>query len=304
MKAILPFFYMIFSLSIAYAQTVTDYDGNTYDTVCIGNQVWLKQNLRVTHFRNGDIIPNVTEASAWPGMTSGARCYYDNDSAANDLVYGALYNWYAVNNTLGLCPQGWHVPSDAEWTAVETFLGGSAIAGGKMKESGTNHWKSPNTGATNESGFSGLPGGMRGMGYVFETLTENGLWWSSTAQNNMYSWSRYLWYLFAGVDRNPTPKTLGLSVRCVMDVNVGEGTPDQSRGMNIYPNPCNGLLKIEYTCKLPAELYILDSTGNIFYHERIMQNSHLIDTSVLPRGFYLVELTTGSTLSREKLIID
>jgi len=305
MKTILSFFICtVISLTMLHAQTVTDFDGNVYDTVVIGSQVWLKQNLKVTHFRNGDLIPNVTDVAAWPGMTSGARCYYDNDSATYDSVYGALYNWHAVNNSNGLCPQGWHVPSDAEWTTVESFLGGSAIAGGKMKEAGTLHWKAPNVGATNVSGFTGLPGGMRGMGSLYETLTENGLWWTSTPQNNMYVWSRYFWYLFAGVDRNPTPKTLGLSVRCIADVNVGEEKHTKSEVINLYPNPCKGRFKIEFLFCPPVNLFIFNLTGDIVMQKQLPQSDQIIDAGNIAKGLYLVEIRAGSTIVREKLVIE
>jgi len=303
MKTILLFVIcMVISLTMLHAQTVTDFDGNDYDTVIIGSQVWLKQNLKVTHFRNGELIPNVTEAAAWPGMTSGARCYYDNDSSSYNSVYGALYNWYAVNNSNGLCPQGWHVPSDAEWTGVETSLGGSAIAGEKMKEAGTLHWKAPNVGATNESGFTGLPGGMRGMSNSYETLTENGLWWTSTPQNNMYVWSRYFWYLFAGVDRNPTPKTLGLSVRCIRDVNVGASEHAKPAMIDLYPNPSNGRFKIDYSCDPPVNLFIFNLAGAIVMHKQL-QSGQIIDADHFTKGLYLVEIRSGSTIFREKLVI-
>jgi hypothetical protein len=114
------------------AQTVTDYDGNVYDTVVIGNQVWLKQNLKTTHDNTGTLIPNVADSAAWANLSSWGRCYYNNDSAAYDSVYGPLYNWYVANNS-NVCPLGWHVASNAEWQAAETFLGGANVAGGKMK---------------------------------------------------------------------------------------------------------------------------------------------------------------------------
>ncbi len=141
------------------AQVVWDYDGNAYDTVMIGTQVWLKENLRVTHYNNGDLIPNITGNTEWAATATGARCYYNNDSASYDPVYGVLYNWYAVSDSRHLCPAGWHVSGNAEWQAAENYLGGDVIAGGKMKEEGTLHWLSPNTGATNASRFTGLPGG-------------------------------------------------------------------------------------------------------------------------------------------------
>ncbi len=206
------------------SQTVNDYDGNVYDTVIIGSQVWLKENLKVTHYSNGIPIPNVTGNSAWANLATGARCYYNNDSSAFDSVYGPLYNWYAVNDTSNICPSGWHVSTNAEWTEAEIYLGGTGIAGGKMKEAGTAHWLSPNTGATNSSGFTGLPGGMRDpINNDFRTIQENGLWWTATAYNGSMAWSTYLWYLNAGVDHNPGTKKYGFSVRCVKDITTRAG---------------------------------------------------------------------------------
>jgi uncharacterized protein (TIGR02145 family) len=131
-----------------------------YASIKIGSQVVMKKNLNVSHYRNGDRIPQVKGPDKWAALTTGAWCWYNNDSA-NGAVYGKLYNWYAVNDPRGLAPEGWHIPSDAEWTTLTTFLGGEGVAGGKMKERGITHWIYPNTDATNSSGFTGLPGGVR-----------------------------------------------------------------------------------------------------------------------------------------------
>jgi len=142
--------------------TMTDIDGNVYETVTIGTQVWMAENLKVTHYRNGNTILHIIDWFSWFTLT-GAYCEYDND-VNNVAVYGRLYNWYAVNDSRYIAPVGWHVPSDAEWLTLVDYLGGDTVADGKMKEIGTTHWVSPNTGATNESGFSALPGGYRDYG--------------------------------------------------------------------------------------------------------------------------------------------
>ena len=144
-------------------------------TIVIGTQQWMEKNLDVLTYRNGDIIPQVTDPTAWAALTTGAWCYYNND-VANGAIYGKLYNWYAVNDPRGLAPTGWHVPSDAEWTTLETTLGGDPVAGGKMKVAGTTRWTTPNTGATNESGFAGLPGGTRNNNGTFSNVGSNGYW--------------------------------------------------------------------------------------------------------------------------------
>jgi len=140
-----------------------DVDGNGYHTVKIGSQIWTVENLRVTHYNNGDLIPEVPDSVEWYNDKSGARCYYDNNKAKYDSIYGALYNWYVISDPRGITPKGWHVPTGQEYADLSTPLGNTPKAGGAMKEKGTKHWHSPNTGATNSSGFTALPGGARGI---------------------------------------------------------------------------------------------------------------------------------------------
>ena len=173
-------------------------------------------NLEVTTYRNGDPIPQVTDPAAWGLLSTGAWCYYNNNSA-NGPVYGKLYNWYAVNDPRGLAPAGWHVPSDGEWTTLSTCLGGDLIAGGPMKEIGTTHWTPPNTGATNSSGFTGLPGGGRGDDGTFSRVGNGGYWWSSTEHFQTVAPYRYLYYDGGDIDGDNFSKRCGLSVRCLRD---------------------------------------------------------------------------------------
>lgn len=207
--------------------TVTDIDGNAYNTVLIGTQCWMQENLKVTHYPNGDVIPYITDNSAWGALadnnTDDAYCYYDNNTNSD---YGALYtyaaaigdNWARDNNGgQGICPDGWHLPFDAEWTILSDYLGGLSVAGGKMKEAGTSHWNSPNTGATNESGFTALPGGDRfyGDGW-FISAGYYGDWWSADySMNSYFTYIRRLTYNYASVQRSSGFKSSGLSVRCV-----------------------------------------------------------------------------------------
>ncbi|MBP8042349.1 MAG: fibrobacter succinogenes major paralogous domain-containing protein [Bacteroidales bacterium] len=198
--------------------TVKDYEGNVYNTVKIGNQCWLKENLRSTKYNDGATIPNVTDGTTWANLTTPAYCWYDNNYATYGSVYGALYNWYTVE-TEKLCPIGWHVPSDAEWTELTGFLGGESVAGGKLKETGTTHWVSPNTGATNVTGFTALPGGYRGVEGVsyYNLIGYAGCWWSwhpvwasIGAMNYDESSVARLNYIDFGLKN-------GYSVRCVKD---------------------------------------------------------------------------------------
>ena len=197
--------------------SMIDSDGNTYTTITIGDQVWMAENLRVTHYRNGDAIANVTDAGTWTGLSTGAYCWYDNDQAANEK-YGVLYNWYVIDDSRGLCPEGWHVPTHSEWTALTTYLGGTSVAGGKMKAT-SDLWWSPNTNATNTSSFSALPGGDRSSSIGnFKGVNDYGVWWSSTEESSDdYAWYRALGYDFGHVFENNLDKQQGISVRCLRD---------------------------------------------------------------------------------------
>jgi uncharacterized protein (TIGR02145 family) len=205
--------------------TVTDIDGNVYATVKIGSQWWMAENLKVTHYRNGSDIQRVADSSAWQALVTGAYCHYNNDSA-NATAYGRLYNWYAVNDNRNIAPAGWHVPTDIEWKQLEMFLGMSQSEadtidwrgtdeGGKLKENGTTHWNSPNTGATNESGFSALPGGFRGSNSIYEGIGGDAVFWSATQSVGGYAWYRYLYYYSSRTYRQNDQIYYGFSIRCI-----------------------------------------------------------------------------------------
>jgi len=207
--------------------TETDIDGNIFHTIKIGDQWWMMENLKVTHYRNGDPIPNVTDGATWYGLTTGAYCEYDNNPG-NVATYGRLYNWYAVDDSRNIAPAGWHVPTDADWKQLEMYLGLSQVEAdslgwrgtdesGKLKEAGTTHWASPNTGATNESGFTALPGGYRYATGYFLNMGNYAGFWSSTEKDSGGAWNRYLYYNNMQVLRNTHDKRGGFSVRCVRD---------------------------------------------------------------------------------------
>jgi uncharacterized protein (TIGR02145 family) len=169
-----------------------------------------------TKYNDGNSIPNITDNTKWKRLKTGAYCFGEND-ISNKTTYGALYNWFAVN-TGKLCPVGWHVPGDSEWTTLIDFLGGESVAAGKMKEKGTAHWISPNTYATNISGFSALPGGCRSSNKgTFFYIGFRNYWWSSTEGNTNCVWDRSLHYYYGNVYRSSDNKEYGLSVRCVRD---------------------------------------------------------------------------------------
>ena len=198
------------------AGTVEDINSNLYPTIAIGNQEWMAENLKVTRYNDGTLIPNVTDGSEWTSLSTGARCWYENDSS-NGNIYGALYNWQAVyhDSLFNLCPKGWHVPSDEEWMALSDFLGGENIAGGKIKESDTLHWQAPNTGAVNSTCFSALPAGE--FNGIFAYLNSDARFWSSTEDDAYHAWNRGLGYSTARLTRNSIGKNSGYSVRCIKD---------------------------------------------------------------------------------------
>lgn len=213
-------FNMTFGLPIlSIAQSISDMDGNMYTTVKINQQTWLGQNLNVSHFRNGDPIPEVRTDEEWEKAGNEhkpAWCYYEN-STAQGKTYGKLYNWYAVNDPRGLAPKGYHIPTDQDWNTMSSYLGGGEKAGGKLKEKGMAHWKSPNTEATNSSGWNGLPAGLNYSFGTFVGVGSTGYWWTSVENGevtaNVYSLSfenSTLFDLFLN-------KGVGLSVRCIRD---------------------------------------------------------------------------------------
>ena len=208
------------SLTLLQAQTVNDIDGNVYKTVKIGHQIWMAENLKTTKYNDGTAIPLITDNSAWINrdsiaFTTPAYYWYDNDSIYKN-TYGALYNGYTVK-TGKLCPIGWRVPTDDEWSELTTYLGGEDVAGGKLKETGTDHWQSLNKGATNETGFTALPGGYRTMNGKFYYINGGSGWWSSTKYNSTYAWSRGMHSDTDHVSRGANELPNSLYVRCLKD---------------------------------------------------------------------------------------
>ena len=211
------------SNSVTPAVPLTDASGNIYGTVTIGTQVWMDKNLNTTKYNDGTPIANVTDAQTWWNTTkSGAWCDYSNN-ASNGTTYGKLYNWYAVDNTAtkvfsnggkNICPVGWRVPSDGDWTILTNYLGGLTVSGGKLKETGTTHWLTPNTGATNSSSFTALPGGATGYGSTWD-MGNTGYWWTTTAYQTNTAWYRSISSSSNEVVSGHTYMTSGYSVRCL-----------------------------------------------------------------------------------------
>jgi uncharacterized protein (TIGR02145 family) len=194
--------------------SVKDSDGNTYQTVTIGTQVWFVEDLRVTHYHTGDPIPNVTDGTVWSNLTSGAYCDYDN-AQSNSIIYGRLYNWYAVRDNRNICPIGYHVPTTDEWLILINYLGGIAVAGEKLREQGTDHWNDAfATSVYNESGFTALPVGTRGNNGVFSGRGDRVGWWTSTKyDSNAGTWVMNHYQI---VESSWNQKC-GVPVRCLKD---------------------------------------------------------------------------------------
>lgn len=234
--------------------TVADYDGNPYSIVTIGTQEWLQSDLRTEHFNNGEPVLEVTSTSTWIGVVSSAMCFYNNDKATYKSVYGILYNWYAATDVRNICPVGWHTPSDAEWTTLKNFLGGGSVAGGKLKESGFDHWSSPNIDATNETGFTALPNGYRAYDGGFGYLGGLGYWWTSTAQTSSDAVYNYMSLDHGAVDKLNGSFLYGFGVRCIKGaiplISASDPMPvtPSSAKLNgkVNPNSSSTVVTFEY----------------------------------------------------------
>ncbi len=281
MKKTIVTIVVIFSSHFIIAQeyrTVTDIDGNVYQTVQIGDQFWMAENLKVTHYQNGDEIP----------------CNVYNDDPSNAALYGRLYTWYALDDERGICPDGWHVPSDdeadSEWQILVDYLGGGSVAGGKMKATGTIEagdglWKTPNEGATNESGFTGLPGGFRDDSGVYDELSITGYFWTSTEEHSSASYQRSLYYDWEGISGFAISKSRGFSVRCVAGPTSGI-TVDYQSDWNLVGLP----LEVE------------DASYNLIFPESIegtlysFDDGYILETSLIQgEGYWLRFANAGST---------
>jgi len=199
------------------ANAIKDVDGNVYNTVTIGTQLWMKGNLRTTRYSNGDLIGTTTPATLDISGETTPKYQWTYDGDENNVAaYGRLYTWYAVTDNRNICPTGWHVPTDEEWTTLTTYLGGESIAGGKLKEAGTSHWFSENVGATNESGFTALPGGTHKID-TFYNIRDTGFWWSSTEGSATQAYNRFINYYGNYIGRYNSTKQNGSAVRCLKD---------------------------------------------------------------------------------------
>ena len=288
-----------------HAQTITDIDSNVYHTVTIGSQVWMVENLKTIRYNDSTEIPLITDNSAWENLNTPGYCWYNNDTA-NKNNYGALYNWYTIN-TSKLAPTGWHVPTVAEWTILINFLGGVKIAGGKMKSTGTIQsdsglWFEPNTGATNSSGFTALPGGYRYFSGSFDYLTKNAFFWSSSKSIGSYAWSPILYYNFESVSKGSSLKSYGFSVRCVKDTALGIYNINDMNMLKIYPNPATDNIFIDCADGQYLDISIYNLVGELVGIKKLNCKANEIDIGFLPKGIYIIQIITSDWKVQRKFI--
>ncbi len=286
-KSSLLFAFIALLVINTQAQTVTDINGHVYNIVTIGTQVWMKENLKATKLKDGTDIPLVTNDMTWAYLTGPAYCWYANNQTTYGDTYGALYNWYTVK-TSKLCPAGWHVPKDAEWTTLSNYLGGLSVAGGKLKEAGTVHWSTPNTGATNESGFTALPGGIRLDDGTFSANIFQGEFWSSDSVSNALAHARALSYSSNSINSSYNGTTQGLSVRCICNYGAQINEFNSDFTFEIFPNPASQTLTISGKTEI-TQLIITDMLGNVVIQQQPHEHAASIDVGGLANGIYFIK---------------
>jgi uncharacterized protein (TIGR02145 family) len=294
------------------AQTVTDIDGNIYNTVQIGNQTWMAENLATTKYKDGNPIPKVTDSIAWFGLSSPGYCWYKNDSSTYNRPWGALYNWYTVS-TDKLCPAGWHVPSNAEWHTLVLFLDPAAqdcyctessVAGNELKETGLVHWGNGNS-ATNSSGFTAVGTGFRNyFNKSFQGHTAVDYFWTSTP-NTPYAtvWHRFIQNNSSNVYEYLDQKYQGMSVRCIKDsITAGMPMEYKEQQIKIYPNPAKEKIIFMYSDEMDITVTLYDILGQLLLKEDISEDHHEINVSGLPEGIYLIKITSADFSFEQKII--
>jgi uncharacterized protein (TIGR02145 family) len=285
------------------AQTVTDYDGNVYNTVTIGTQIWLKENLRVTHYNNGDSLPNVTDNVEWTGLSTGAYCNDSNDTT-NVVAYGRIYNWFAVHDSRKLCPEGWNTPKNGDWAKLSGYLGSQA--GGKMKETGTAHWLFPNTGASNQSGFTALPNVDRSNYTGFfsnEFRNMYAQFWSGS--DNGGDAAPITLLIFDSPDfvlGDNGNKKRGCACRCVRDVNTQIPGHLKDKTLIFYPNPAKDKIILANFDAEELDIAIYNPKGEIVMHNVLKKSNREVNIQFLPKGIYVIEIKCLERSVRQKLL--
>jgi hypothetical protein len=278
-RFILLFAGLISIIFTLMSQTISDIEGNVYNTVIVGNREWMKDNLKVTRYLNGDLIPNFTDIGTWSTLTSGARCYYANDSIANNTLYGALYNYYAAIDSRKLCPASWHVPTNDEWSSF--FSSGG-----------------------NESDFSVLTAGARVPEFMY--LGTMSSWWSSTEENSTNAWAP--WYgngKFGRTnqDGGGAGKIAGFSIHCVRDVNSGVEL-NKEFSVQIYPDPTTDKVFINNGIGKYTKVQVFNMIGTNVIQKELNTGTNIIDVTALSKGIYIIKLYNNQGALLKKLIKD
>lgn len=301
------------------AQTITDADGNVYNTITIGTQLWMKENLKTTKYRDGSSITNVTDPNTWLSLTTEAYCNYDNTSS-NANIWGRLYNWYAVSDTRELCPTGWHIASDYDWTILQNYLyvngynyDGSTTGGNKIAKalSSTTHWVASSvTGAPgnsdfpsvrNSSGFTSLPNGYRSMGGSYNNLGESSYFWASTPYNSTSSYRYAMDYDNPILWRNFFSNVYGAAVRCICDLPVSINETKSSSNIILYPNPSTNFVVVE-GLKYNSYIEIINLQGQIVKNLNVSNTKTTLDVSELPKGIYFIRINSDEELYVTKFL--
>jgi len=297
---ILTLSYLFISTISIHAQTVTDVDGNTYNTISIGNQIWLTENLKVTKYNDQVPISLVLDDASWSTQTEPAYCYYEGD-IANASIYGNLYNWHVVNNAKNVCPLGYYVPSIADWEELITFVGGNAVAGGKLKEMGLEHWSDPNTGADNSSSFTLLPSGWRANNNgLYENLSYMAYVWSSTSIDAQSSSIILVGYDSPACYTSDSHILTGLPIRCLKDETASINEDLNQQPMIVYPNPAKNIITIESKQNLEIEIFSIE--GQKIKSFKLMNNKTDLDVLDLASGVYIVNALTEKGIVTHKFI--
>lgn len=302
---------------IALESELTDIDGNIYNTRIIGSQVWMQENLKVTRYCDGTIIPNISNTTTWLGLSSGARCYYNNDSINDVNVNGALYNWYAVVDTHHICPVGWQIPSYYDWYILEYYLQSNGFnydgttSGNKYGKSlaSTTSWNTSSvtgavgntdySGIRNITGFTGLPSGWRTDGF-YGFRSSAGFWWSSYEYSSTQAMAPSLFYSTVDLMHIMSDKTDGNSVRCIKNQSSGINELDKPDEYNIFPNPAHNFISIGGLQNSLIE--IINIQGQILLTYKNSNSNNNFDISRIPNGIYILKITSNNKVSIKKLI--
>ncbi|MBM3453291.1 MAG: T9SS type A sorting domain-containing protein [Bacteroidetes bacterium] len=268
-------------------QVIYDINGNEYESIILNNgQEWLTSNLRATTFNDGTELAMITDNEIWSTTSSPSYCFYQNNPTNSD-TYGNLYNFFVISADKNICPIGWRVPTESDWSELTSSLGGLGLAGGKLKFEGFDFWSTPNTDATNEIRFDALPNGCRYNGGFFNNLNYYSFLWTASELDTTYAWFRSLKYDNGTTVRNFSKKQSGYGIRCMRN-SSSEIIELDNESCNIYPNPTNGFINVHFSNIQEEEINfsLLDQMGKII--ERGQLQNNMLDFSNVDDGLFVL----------------